>query len=164
MPICTAQRLLEADLARPEFVAGVVRGDWSLARQASEAEWPCVYIWVRAARRPKSPDQYMVRWDLQGYNAQSPTGAFWDAAMNDFRARADWPKGTSGSMVAQVFRVEGWAAPGRGFYHPYDRLAREGHNQWPEQDPRHVWTNGHTLTDFLSLVHRWLNCEAYLGC
>lgn len=164
MPITAAQRLLEADLARPEFLAGVARGDWALVRPASEADWPYVYTWVSAVARPKSPERYMVRWDLDGYNAQSPTGAFWDPDLKDFLPVNRWPKGKSGSVVESVFKVAGWAAPGRGFYHPYDRQARKGHDRWPEQDPQHVWTNQHTLTDFLTLVHRWLNCEAYLGC
>jgi hypothetical protein len=164
VPISAAQRLLEADLARPEFLAGVARGDWWLVRPVSELEWPRVYTWVRAAPRPKSPDAYMTRWDLDGYNAQSPTGAFWEPSANSFLPTDRWPKGTPGSVVAVVFKVSGWLHPGRGFYHPYDRLARDRHNEWPSQDPQHVWTNQNTLTDFLSLVHRWLNCESYLGC
>ena len=106
----------------------------------------------------------MVRWNLEGYNAQSPTGAFWELSATTFLPADRWPKGTPGSVVANVFKVSEWAHPGEGFYHPYDRLARHRHDQWPEQDPQHVWTNQHTLTDFLSLVHRWLNCEAYIGC
>lgn len=164
MPATAAQRLLEADLEQADFRLGVAKGQWSLVRPVSEAEWPYVFTWVSAAPRAKSPDQLMVRWDLDGYNAQSPTGAFWDPDRNDFRPINDWPKGKAGSVVATVFKTSAWAAPGRGFYHPYDRQAKAGHDKWPTQNPASIWTSANTLTDFLTLVHRWLNCEDYLGC
>jgi len=164
MTVTAAQRLLEADLHQTEFQIGVAKCQWSLVRPVTEAEWPHVYTWISATPRMASPGRLMVRWDLDGYNAASPTGAFWDFDRHDFRPIKDWPKGKPGSVVAAVFKTEGWAAPGRGFYHPYDRQARAGHNQWPDQNPRHIWMTKNTLTDFLSLVHRWLNCEDYLGC
>ena len=164
MAASAAQRLLQADLERADFLIGVAKRQWSLVRPVSEEEWPYLYTWVSAAPRAASPDQLMVRWDCDGYNAQSPTGAFWDAERKDFRPIPDWPKGRPGSTVATFFKTSGWAAPGRGFYHPYDRLAKPGHDKWPIQNPQHIWTSGNTLTDYLSLVHRWLNCEDYLGC
>ncbi|WP_221624810.1 hypothetical protein, partial [Burkholderia cepacia] len=64
----------------------------------------------------------------------------------------------SGSTVASVFKVAGWAAPGRGFYHHYDRLAIPGH-PWTKD----AWNPTVKLTDFITLIYRWLNCEDYLG-
>lgn len=156
-------RLLEADLRSAEFLIGVSKGQWSLERDFSEEDWPCVYTWVSAASRDKSPDRLLVRWNVDGYGCQSPTGAFWDLENATFRATNLWPKGRSGSPVEAVFKTAGWAAPGQGFYHPYDRQANAGH-PWKEQNPSYVWTDQNTLTDFISLVHRWLNCEDYLGC
>lgn len=163
MSASAAQRLLEADLQRAEFQIGVAKNQWLLAREVCELSWPHVFTWVSAAPRPNSPDRLLVRWNLDGYNSQSPTGGFWDEATNNFVAAPRWPKGRKGSVVAEVFKVEGWAAPGRGFYHPFDRQAMAGH-PWVTQNPQYVWTARNTLTDFLSLVHRWLNCEDYLGC
>lgn len=159
-----AQRLADADLRRPEFLMGVDAAKWSLLEPFSVATWPFVYTWIQAAPRANAPDRLLVRWDLEGYNDQSPTGAFWDAESNTFLEPARWPKGRPGSPVAAVFKVDGWAAPGRGFYHPYDRQARAGHNEWPTQDPQRIWTKDNTIVDFLHLVHRWLNCEDYIGC
>ena len=164
MSVSAAQRLLEADLRCAEFLIGISKGHWLLVREVSESEWPYVYTWIYAAPRQNSPERLMVRWDVDEYNSQSPTGAFWDEAVNNFLAPEKWPKGRPGSVVASVFKVAAWAAPGKGFYHPYDRLARHGHHEWPSQNPQYVWTEKNTLTDFFSLVHRWLNCEDYLGC
>lgn len=164
MAATAAQRLLESDLRRADFLIGVDAGKWSLAEPVTEAAWPVVYTNVHASLRANSPEQFLVRWDLGGYNSQSPTGAFWDAGRRDFLAPGLWPKGRAGSPVAAVFKTEGWAAPGKGFYHPFDRQALAGHHQWAEQNPHYIWTSDRTLTDFLHLVHRWLNCEDFLGC
>ena len=162
MAASSAQRLLEADLQRADFLIGVDKGHWSLAQPVRESDWPRVFTWVRAAPRPNGPEQWLVRWDVAGYNEQSPTGAFWDAAAA-LLPGALWPKAMADSVAAKVFRIDGWKLSGQAFYHPYDRLARQDHRQWPEQHARYVWTNANVLTDFIVLVHRWLNCEAYLG-
>ena len=161
---CAAQRLFEDDLGRAEFLIGVAEGKWSLQQAVTEAAWPGVFTTVRAAQRPNSPADFVVRWHVAGYGQQSPTGAFWDLETNDFLPPQRRPKGRPGSPVAAVFKVESWAAPGKGFYHPYDRQARQGHDHWPTDNPQFVWTKDNTITDFLHLVHRWLNCEDYLGC
>jgi len=163
MAASTAQRLLEADLDRTDFRIGVAGGQWALATPVSEADWPIVCTWVKAAPREKSPERFLVRWDVAGYNAQPPTGAFWDEGAKTFLATGSWPKGRPGSVVEAVFKVSGWAAPGRGFYHPYDRLALVGHD-WSKTNPQYIWTANNVLTDFIALVYRWLNCEAYIGC
>jgi hypothetical protein len=164
MATSAAQRLLEQDLKQAEFLIGVSKGYWLLAKEVADDDWPYVYTWIRAADRPNSPEQMLVRWDVDGYGSQSPTGAFWDEKEKDFLAPGLWPKGRAGSPVESVFKVGGWAAPGKGFYHPYDRQARNGHTDWPTNNPQYVWTEENTLTDFITLVHRWLNCEDYYGC
>lgn len=162
--VTVAQRLLEADLESAEFKIGVAKGHWGLVKDVCETDWPHVWIWVRAAPRPQSPDRFIVRWALDNYKSTSPTGGFWDVASQNFLPKTNWPKGKPGSLVAMVFKVDGWAAPGTGFYHPYDRLARHGHEEWPAKHPQRIWTEKNSITDFVILVHRWLNCEDYLGC
>jgi len=164
MAATAAQRLLEADLQGAPFRIGTSSGKWRLAKPVDETSWPFVFTHVKAAPRPGAPDEMLVRWDLTGYGDQSPTGAFWDEGANEFLPTERWPKGRVNSTVAAVFKVAGWAAPGRGFYHPYDRQANANHNEWPAQNPQFVWGKNNTITDFLCLVHRWLNCEAYVGC
>lgn len=162
--VTAAQRLLEADLQKAPFLIGVSKGYWELDGKLSENGWPYVYTWIQVAPRPNGPERLLVRWNVDGYGSQPQTGAFWDQTTNSFLVLDKWPKGRPESVVANVFKVSGWAAPGQGFYHPFDRQARHGHNEWPTKDPRNVWTEGKTLTDFISLVHRWLNCEDYCGC
>jgi hypothetical protein len=165
MAVTAAQRLLEADLDRPEFRIGLDKGQWALTEEISEASWPFVYTCITAAPRSKGPVRWIVRWDVTGYNAQRATGAFWDLEKKNYLDASAWPKGLDGSVPAGVFKVAGWAAPGKGFYHPYDRLAWAGHEaQWTTAHPQFLWTPTSTLTDFITLVHRLLNSEAYLGC
>jgi hypothetical protein len=164
MTASTSQRLLEADLQRAEFLIGVSKGYWTLAHEISGADWPHVYTWVQAAPRENSPERMLVRWDVNEYGAQSPTGAFWDEGAQNFLAIEKWPKGRPKSPVDAVFKVAGWAAPGKGFYHPFDRQAHHNHSNWLTENPKCIWSDQNTLTDFVSLVHRWLNCEDYLGC
>lgn len=164
MAVTNAQRLLEADLERPEFRIGVAKGQWELAEPVSETRWPAVFTWITAALREKGPARWLVRWDVAGYNAQRATGAFWDPDKNDFLDKGAWAKAQAGSVAAAVFKVEGWAQPGRGFYHPYDRLAWAGHeSKWAQENPQFLWTTTNTLTDFITVVHRCVNSEAYLG-
>jgi hypothetical protein len=164
MVASAAQRLLEAHLQRTEFRIGVSKGYWELAQEVKEEVWPLVFTRVRAAARPNAPEGFLVRWDLTGYNAQSPTGAFWVGDEKGvFLAPNLWPKGREGSVVASVFKTVGWAAPGQGFYHPFDRQAMAGH-PWATDHPKCVWNDQRTLTDFVRLVHGWLSCEAYIGC
>jgi hypothetical protein len=153
-----AQRLLEAELSGGRFRAGVARGQWSLATPAPSLTWPYVDTWITAAPRPNSPDRWLVRWDVDNYGSQANTGALWDPGTGAFLVPEKWPKGRPGSTVAAVFKTSGWAAPGRGLYHHYDRLAIPGH-PWTKD----VWTPHVTLTDFITLVYRWLNCGDYLG-
>lgn len=160
----SAQRLLEGDLQQAAFQIGLAGGKWSLAQPVTEACWPFVYTSIRVAVRPGSPEELVVRWDLERYGEQSPTAAFWEREANDYLPTPRWPKGRPGSVTAAVFKVDGWGAPGKGFYHPYDRQARQGHDNWAVDNPRFVWTKDNTITDFVQLVHRWLNCEDYLGC
>jgi hypothetical protein len=159
-----AQRLLEADLQKAPFLIGVSNGYWELYGKLSGNGWPYVYTWIQVAPRPNGPARLLVRWNVDGYGSQPQTGAFWDQTTNSFLVPDKWPKGRPESMVSNVFKVTGWAAPGQGFYHPFDRQARHGHNEWPTKDPKNVWTEDKTLTDFISLIHRWLNCEDYYGC
>ena len=53
---------------------------------------------------------------------------------------------------------------GRAFYHPYDRVAAQGHADWPAKYPHLVWNPAtHTLVDLLSELHALLHCPDYHG-
>lgn len=155
-----AQRLLVADLASAAFRAGLLRGDWALCEPAEGMAWPYLYTYVTAASRPNSPNQWLVRWDATNYGSGPITGGFWDFSGKTFLAKEKWPKARAGSVVASVFKTDGWAAPGQGFYHPWDRTALFGHT-W--SDPVWMWKPQITIVEYNAQFHRWLISEDYLG-
>ena len=155
-----AQRLLEADLAGAPFRAGMVRGDWALSDSPLHLAWPYLFTEVAAAPRANGPERWLVRWDVTNYGSGPITGAFWDAEANAFLPKERWPKARPGSVVASVFKTAGWAAPGQGFYHPWDRTALAGH-AWA--DRVWAWKPEVTIAEYNAQFHRWLTSEDYLG-
>lgn len=158
------QRLLEADLQSAAFKQGVLKGRWGLA--ASEAipeaaEWPKRYFWVAAPPRPKAPDRFYIIVDATGYGAQLLTGTFWDPEKKEVLAFDKRPRGKENSRIAKVFRTD-WEN-GRAFYHPFDRVALNGHANWTSEMPGNVWTTKHTVVDFLEMVAALLNGGDYVG-
>lgn len=156
----TAQRLLASDLKSPAFRVGELRGDWKLIESPAGPTWPYVFTEIAAAPRQNSPLAWLVRWDAEGYGSQPMTGAFWDTESNTYLAKEKWPKGRMGSVVASVFKIGGWAAPGEGFYHPWDRRALHGH---PWADARFAWNSNVTIAEYVAQFHRWLTCGDYVG-
>lgn len=163
MALDLAQRNLLADLGAVAFRLGADTGQWSLHGDPI-ATWPLVYTWIAACARPKSPDRLLIRWDLTNYGSDRGTGAFWDPGTNDFLNLSRWPKGSAGSIVDSVFKTSGWAAPGKGFYHPIDRQARTGHDAWAQVHLQYELMANHTITEYVYVIHRLLTCDDYVGC
>ncbi|MHB8270247.1 DUF7665 family protein [Bradyrhizobium sp.] len=158
------QRLFEADLSSVEYRDGVAKGLWALAETdalPNGAAWPNVYFWMAAARRTDAPDRYYVASNLSGYRSVPPTGTFWDPIRKAALELGKRPKGKPGSRFAMVFRTD-WEN-GRAFYHPYDRLAAQGHGEWPKEQPHLIWTSSHTIVDYLEEFQSLLTCGDYLG-
>jgi len=158
------QRLFEADLGSAEFRAGSLKGYWGLAGAdilPEPSAWPMRVLWIAAAPRPNAPDRYYVRRDLSNYRTVAPTGTFWDPSTKDSLELAKRPKGRPGSRFAMVFRTD-WEG-GKAFYHPYDRVAAQGHANWPREQPSLIWDSNHTIVDCLEEFHSLLNCGDYLG-
>lgn len=159
------QRLFESDLRSAEFRCGVMKALWGLAEQEAlpdSAAWPKVFLWIAAAPRPNAPERFHITLDAAGYRSVSPTGTFWNPvtkATLDFDKR---PKGRPDSRFAKVFRTD-WGDSSRAFYHPYDRVAAQGHPEWPKQQPHLVWTDSHTIVDYLEEFHSLLAGGDYLG-
>jgi hypothetical protein len=158
------QRLFEADLASAEFRAGALKGYWGVAGTDDLPEppaWPARILWVAAAPRSGAPDRYFLRLDLADYRSVPPTGTFWDLTTDAMLEVDKRPKGRADSRVAKVFRTD-WEG-GRGFYHPYDRLAAAGHPKWVTEQPSLIWDSKHTIIDFLEEIHSLLTSGDYLG-
>jgi hypothetical protein len=151
------QRRFEADLEDGPFLAGMAAGRWGRpdASLVETVAWPKAVLWVAAAPRKDSPDKFHLLLDCEGYPSQSPTGSFWDPAIRQQLASANWPKGKG--QVAAVFR------PGGAFYHPYDRVSASGHKDWPAKYPHLLWDGTRTIVDFLGVIHGLLNSTDYTG-
>ncbi len=158
------QRLFEADLASAEFRAGAQKGYWGLAGTdilPEQPAWPLRILWVAAAPRANAPNRFYLQLDLSDYRTVPPTGTFWDPNTRSILEVAKRPKGKDGSRFAKVFRTD-WEG-GRAFYHPYDRVAANGHPKWVSEQPNLVWDSSHTIVDYLEEIHSLLESGDYLG-
>ena len=159
------QRLFGDDLLSVAFRTGVIGGRWDRADGGlppADLVWPNVVFWIAAAPRTDAPDRFFVRLDAAGYRSVPPTGTFWDPATNTRLEFAKFPKGKPDSRVAKVFRTD-WGESSRAFYHPYDRVAAQGHTAWPGEQPHLVWDANHTIVDYLWEIHGLLNSGDYVG-
>jgi hypothetical protein len=157
------QRLFDEDLLSAEFRSGVAKGHWGIPDPEVLPEnlaWPNRILWLAAAPRDKSPDQFHVYLDLAGYRSVPPTGTFWDPNTKATLEISKRPKGKPGSRFAMVFRTD-WKNAS-AFYHPYDRAAAD-HTEWPKQQPHLIWTSNHTIVDYLEEFYSLLNCGDYVG-
>jgi hypothetical protein len=158
------QRLFEADLASAEFRAGALKGHWGLPGTEvlpEQPEWPLRILWAAAALRAGTPDRYYLRLDLADYRTVPPTGTFWDLTTGAMLETEKRPKGRPNSRFAKVFRMD-WK-DGQAFYHPYDRVAVEGHNKWPTEQPSLIWDVNHMIVDYLEEIYSLLNSGDYIG-
>jgi hypothetical protein len=158
------QRLFEADLASAEFRAGVQKGYWGLPGAdilPEQPTWPLRIVWVGAASRTEAPNRFYLRLDLADYRTVPPTGTFWDLRTGTMLEAAKRPKGKNGTRVAKVFRTD-WEG-GQAFYHPYDRVAAKGHQQWTTEQSSLIWDSNHTIIDYLEEIHSLLNSGDYIG-
>jgi hypothetical protein len=162
------QRLFEEDLASADFRSGAAAGRWGLPAPELLSEhfkWPKRLLWIATAPKPAAPDRFYIAMDAGGYRSVPPTGSFWDPDTKSPLDEKKWPKGKSGSRFAKVFRTD-WNNR-TAFYHPYDRVAAEGHKeQWKKgakDDTRRRWTADHTIVDYLEEFHALLNCGDYIG-
>lgn len=161
------QRAFEADLQEADFRIGVAKGLWDLADKdvvAEDLKWPKVVLWITAAERANSPGRFYLLLDCTGYRGVRPTGTFWDPETKTVLAIHKRPKGKPGSRVAQVFRTD-WppSNPGGAFYHPYDREAIKGHDNWAAQHPHLLWDGRRTIADYLAEFYVLLNSDDYIG-
>jgi hypothetical protein len=158
-----SQRLFKADLAAAEFLSGAAKGLWGQVEPSDADTWPMAYFWLASAKRDNAPDRYVVRLDMTGYRSAAPTGRFWDPETKQDLVFAKYPQGKQGSRFARVFRTDQWAVDNKGFYHPYDRVAANGHPDWPNAMPQLVWTSNRTIVDYLEEFQTLLNSGDYIG-
>jgi hypothetical protein len=146
--------LLEQDLAAPEFRIGEAEGRW----RRVDLNWPHLTIAVRAAERPRGPDEFGFRFECSGYRQSPATGRPWDLNQDTPLAAAQWPAGRS--IVASVFRPD-WKSG--TLYIPCDRVSLEGHSDWYHQYPHRLWQPKRGIICYLEQIYELLNQSDYTG-
>jgi hypothetical protein len=138
------------------FRAGVAAGQWRLL----EIDWPSSLIAVSAAERPDSPNEFVLKLELNGYAHTAPTGSVWDADTQTWLAADRRPKG---ERAAMLFRTDGWAGGATAMYAPWDRVGLQAHPEWAQKHPLEAWNPTRDISFVLSNVHEVLNADDYLG-
>jgi hypothetical protein len=149
------ERALRADLSAGAFQLGVYEKRWTLGSIA----WPNVFIAITAADRDGAPGEYWLRFDCAGYPQVAPTARPWECSADVPLPPAKWPGGSS--RVPAVFRPD-WK-DGVCLYLPCDRIAAEGHDNWPAEYPSLQWSPSRGIILYLQEVHSLLNSSDYKG-
>lgn len=145
--INSPEELLNLDLEKPEYLSGVFDGDWGNEIE-NGPQWPISIFWVRA----KDNLKYYLRFDLTNYNQEAPTAQLWDIETNLPLAYEHFPKWSKRCL--QVFKIWG----NQCIYLPCDRMAINGHTDWPVLHVNLVWKNGiDSIHKYLNEVHQILN-------
>ena len=149
------ERALRADLSAGAFQLGVHENRWRLG----DIAWPYVQIAITAANRDNAPLAYWFRFDCEGYPQTAPTARPWDCEANEPLAAALWPNGSS--CIPAVFRPD-WK-DGVCLYLPCDRIAAQGHDNWPIDYPALQWSPQRGIVLYLNEIHSLLNSSDYKG-
>ena len=149
------QRALQAFLSSGAFQLGETLGRWTFIK----LDWPFLYIAIAAAKRDNAPEDYLFRFNCDGYPRQAPTGGPWDLEEDKILGFALWPIG--GEVFNSVFRTD-WHE-GACLYLPCDRVSAQGHTAWPAQNPESIWQPTKGLMLYLDRVHELLHSSGYKG-
>lgn len=138
--------LLNKDLDEANYLSGEIEGIWGKVENGPD--WPISIFWVSA----KNGVKYYLRFDLTDYKQIAPTAQLWDVETNQPLSQNLWPNWSNRCL--QVFKVWGKSC----LYLPCDRLAFEGHHNWPLEYPSLIWKSGEdTIHKYLNEVHQILN-------
>lgn len=148
------ERAFHADVASGPFQLGVDEGRWRLV----ETDWPYALIAITAAPRASAPDEYVLRFELEGYPHAGASAAPWHPTERRQLTDAERPKGGRATMA---FRND-WEN-GRALYLPCDRVAIVGHPNWCTAHPGWLWDPREGIVRYLRLVHDILNDDDYQG-
>ena len=155
VPIPPDRALIELDLAAAEFRCAGIEGRW----RHVGSTWPYVTFAISAPERPKSPPEFGFRFECSGYRQIPPIGQPWDLKSDRALPAQCWPTGRS--IVPSVFRPT-WKQ-GQCLYLPCDRMAAEGHDQWPHQHPARLWQPKRGIICYLEQIYELLNQSDYTG-
>jgi hypothetical protein len=154
LAISPDRQILEQHLERAEFRLAQFERRWRKVFLI----WPYVIIAVSAAARPNAPADFAFRFECTGYPQVPVTAQPWDLDTNAPLAPNRWPTGRF--IVPSIFRPD-WKAG--SLYIPCDRLAIEGHVNWPQEYRRRLWDSSRGLICYLEQIYELLNQNDYTG-
>ena len=149
-------RAVRDHLLGGRFQAGAAAGDWRLISQDGRF----AIVAVSAAKRPNSPTEFVLRFDLTGYPNAAPSGGLWDLDTNASLMADQRPKG---DRAAQLFRSDDWAGGATAMYAPWDRMGLQAHPDWAQTYQHDAWNPTRDLSFILARVYEVLNADDYLG-
>lgn len=137
------------------FQSGVDLGKWQL----SDIAWPYVYIKVAAASNETWPPFYCFQFECANYPVAGVTARPWDLEKKEPLDTKKWPGGKN--RVPSVFNP-GWNNA-QCLYLPCDKVAINGHPDWPSKYSQWIWKTDSDITLYLDVVHGLLNSSDYTG-
>lgn len=153
------QRTFLNHIAGGRFQMGADRGEWWVVK----SRWPNPLIAVATAERDGAPAALVLQFELTNYSATAPTSQPWDEHRGAPLGLELWPAGTG--RVTTAFNPQWMPSPGvHALYHPIDRMAISGHDNWRTQDPASIWDPSRMdIVDYLKVVHELLHSTDYAG-
>ena len=140
--------LLQDHLGTPEYLSVEMEGRWGSIINENGPSWPVFFFWVASA----SGNSYDFKFDLTGYPNIAPTAVLWNLADNTVLTPTQRPTGTK--RTQQAFKQWGKECN----YLPCDRLAFEGHPDWPQLHSSLIWNSQNdTIVKYLNEVYQILN-------
>jgi hypothetical protein len=136
---------LDADLASLAVQVGVLRRWWTI----DQVDFPALTITFAVPYDRFEPARLTLRLDCTGYPEQAPTGAPIDPETGGLLDQSHRP--THG-RCAMTFRTD-WEN-GRALYLPVDRVALNGHPDWPTVHAHEIWDPELGIGQLLVMVRR----------
>ena len=135
-------------LNSPEFQSGEIEGRWGSIINENGPTWPVFLLWVSSS----SGNVYNFKFNFSDYPNTAPTSVLWDMDKDCVLAPESRPN--ISRRAQQVFKNWGKECT----YLPCDRLAFEGHSDWPGQHPSLIWNSQvDTVLKYLNEVYQILN-------
>jgi hypothetical protein len=142
--------IFQDHLISTEYQSGEIEGRWGEVYNENRPEWPIFFFWIKTS----SGEKFNFKFDFSSYPQLAPTSIIWDIDNNMPLTQDKRPN--SNKRAIQVFKV--W--PKQCVYLPCDRIAFEGHPDWPQKHPSLIWNpNEDTFLKYLNELYQILNPE-----
>lgn len=147
---------IEAELASPDFRAGVQEGKWCLV----DFKFPILKIDINGTKPDGTRALYRIWFEVRGFPGQRVWAQQW-SRINDCAATpAERPTGNE--RVENAFR--GWESGGGiHLYCPWEREVAATHPNFLTEFPEKSWNNNRNLIFILEELYGLLNLNNFPG-